>query len=277
MKPAGPKVTDYLDYRSYLKDCFKNMKEAHPGFSIRGFARHPSLALNSSGFMTQLLQGKRNLSQQLRLKFAQAMKLENRDAEYFDFLVQFNQAKSLEEKNYFFALLSRYRGSRARTLLDHQHRFFSHWYNTVIWNYFGLPNAKKHPAQIAKQLSGKVTPEQVEEALGLLLDMDLIAKTANGYTVNDRHLATGKAFLGQTARTYHKDFLTLGGDALEALPPEQRQFNVLTFSVSDRGFVAVRQRMEAFLHEVREIIDRDDDMNQVNVLAMQLYPAARTA
>jgi hypothetical protein len=37
----------------------------------------------------------------------------------------------------------------------------------------------------------------------------------------------------------------------------------------------VKQRIDAFLQEVREIIDRDEDMNQVNVLNIQLFPGAR--
>jgi uncharacterized protein (TIGR02147 family) len=275
MKTALPKVTDYLDYRSFLKDFFLKQKEIHPGFSVRSFARHPSLMLTSSGFMTQLLQGKRNLSQQLRLKFVQALHLDSRESEYFDFLVQFNQAKSLEEKNYFFAHLSRQRGSRARLLLENQNSFFSQWYNTVIWNYFGLPGARRHAPQISKQLVGGVSPEQVEQAMSLLQEMGLITKTANGFSVTDRHLVTPKVFSGQVAKAYHKEFMRLGADALDTLPPEQRQFNVLTFSVSDKGFAAVKQRIEAFLHEVREIIDRDEDLNQVNVLALQLFPAAK--
>src|SRR4051812_5673903 len=204
MKTALPRVTDYLDYRSFLKDYFLKQKEAHPGFSVRSFARHPSLMLTSSGFMTQLLQGKRNLSQQLRLKFVQALRLDSRESDYFDFLVQFNQAKSLEEKNYFFTHLSRHRGSRARLLQENQDGYFSQWYNTIIWNYFGLPGAKRHAQQIAKHLVGQVTPEQVDQSLQLLLDMGLISKTANGFAVTDRHLVTPRVFPGQVAKDYHK-------------------------------------------------------------------------
>jgi uncharacterized protein (TIGR02147 family) len=275
MKAVLPRVTDYLDYRSFLKDYFLKQKEIHPGFSVRSFARHPSLMLTSSGFMTQLLQGKRNLSQQLRLKFVQALKLDPRDSEYFDFLVQFNQAKSLEEKNYFFSHLSRHRGSRARTLLENQNSFFTQWYHTVIWNYFGLPGARRHAPQIAKQLVGGVTQEQVEESMALLQEMGLVTRTANGFAVTDRHLVTPKVFSGQVAKAYHKEFMRLGAEALDTLPPEERQFNVLTFSVSNKGFSAVKSRIEAFLEEVREIIDRDEDLNQVNVLSLQLFPAAK--
>lgn len=271
---AKPVVTDYLDFRSFLQDHFRHQKQNIPGFSMRGFARNPALKISSSSFMTNLLQGKRNLTQQLRLKFSKALHLEAQEAEYFDFLVQFNQAKSLEEKNYFFSQLSKYRGSRAKLLAEHQYQFFSHWYNTVIWNYFGLARAERQPERIAKHLATDLKPEQVEESLRLLLEMGLIKKMANGYEVSDRHMVTDKVFLGPVAKSYHKDFLRLAGDALEQVPAEKRQYNVLAFSVSDKGFGAIKQRIASFVQEVREIVDRDEGMNQVNILNIQLFPGA---
>jgi uncharacterized protein (TIGR02147 family) len=274
MESRKPQVIDYLDYRTFLKDHFRHAKEVNPAFSMRAFARHPSLAISSSSFMSNLLQGKRNLTQHLRMKFAKALRLEGQDAEYFDFLVQFNQAKSMEEKNYFFTQMSRYRGSRAKILAGHQLRFFSNWYNTIIWNYIALEKAERDPSRIARHLAGGVTPEQVEESLQLLLDLGLIRRLANGHAVVDRHMATERLFPGPVGRAYHQEFIRLAGIALEQVPPERRQYNVLAFSVSDKGFAAIRQRVASFVQEVREIIDRDEGMNQVNVLNIQLFPGA---
>jgi uncharacterized protein (TIGR02147 family) len=115
----------------------------------------------------------------------------------------------------------------------------------------------------------------VQESLDLLMGMGLIKKTANGHDVAERHLVTDKVFLGQVAKDYHREFLRLASGALDRYPPDKRQFNVLAFSVSDKGFAAVKQRIDAFLQEVREIVDRDEDMNQVNLLNIQLFPGAR--
>jgi uncharacterized protein (TIGR02147 family) len=180
----------------------------------------------------------------------------------------------MEEKNFLFTQMSKYRGSRAKILAGHQHRFFSNWYNTVIWNYVALEKAEREPARIARHLAGGITPAQVEESLQLLLEMGLIRKKANGYGVVDRHMATERVFLGPVARSYHQALIRLAGEALEQVPPEKRQYNALTFSVSDKGFSAIKQRVASFVQEVREVIDRDEGMNQVNVLNIQLFPGA---
>ena len=275
MKSDLPIVTDYLDFRSYLKDYFEYRRGQQSGYSMRTFAKNPALGISSSGFMTNLLKGTRNLTQRQRLQFAKALHLEERPAEYFDFLVQFNQAKSIEEKNHFFAYLSKHRGSQAKILLERQYQFFAKWHHSVILNYLGLDKAEATPARIAKHLALNISPAEVEESLKLLLSMDLIRKKANGYGITDRHLVTNKVFTGQVAKDYHHEFLRLAGGALDQFPPEQRQFNVLAFSVSNKGFAAVKQRIEAFLQEVREIIDRDEAINQVNILNIQLFPGAR--
>jgi uncharacterized protein (TIGR02147 family) len=275
MKPAPPVVTDYLDFRAFLKEWFRHRKEIQPGYSMRTFAANPSLGISSTSYMTNLLKGTRNLTQKQRLQFIKALKLEGAGAEYFDFLVQFNQAKTLDEKNYFFSHLSKYRGSQAKVLLEKQYAFFAKWHHSVIYNYLGLEKADATPARIAKHLAEELSATEVQESLELLLDMGLINRTANGYAVTDRHLATRKVFTGQVAKDYHRDFMRLASKALDKFGPERRQFNVLAFSVSDKGFASVKQRIDAFLHEVREIIDRDEGMNQVNVLNIQLFPGAR--
>lgn len=275
MKPSPPNVTEYLDFRSYLRDWFRYRKEIQPGYSMRTFAANPALGISSTSYMTNLLKGARNLTQRQRLQFIKALKLEGMAAEYFDFLVQFNQAKTLDEKNYFFSHLSRHRGSQAKILLEKQYAFFAKWHHSIIYNYFGLDKAEAAPARIAKHLAEYLTAAEVQESLELLLDMGLIRKTANGYAMTDRHLVTGKVFQGEVAKEYHKNFLRLAAVALDRFAPDQRQFNVLAFSVSDRGFAAVKQRIAVFLQEVREIVDRDEDINQVNVLNIQLFPGAR--
>jgi uncharacterized protein (TIGR02147 family) len=275
MKPTPPTVTDYLDFRSFLKEWFRHRKEIQPGYSMRTFAGNPALGISSTSYMSNLLKGARNLTQRQRLQFIKALKLEGPAAEYFDFLVQFNQAKTIEEKNYFFAHLSRHRGSQAKILLEKQYAFFAKWQHSIIYNYLGLEKADGAPARIAKHLAEDLSAAEVEESLDLLLAMGLIKKTANGFGVTDRHLATQKVFTGQVAKDYHREFLRLASKALDTYGPDKRQFNVLAFSVSDKGFAAVKQRINAFLQEVREIVDRDEAINQVNVLNVQLFPGAR--
>src|SRR5690606_22286195 len=110
----------YLDYRAFLDDYCRWRRSNDPGFSQRTFAREAGLPASSSSLLPAVIKGRRNLSQNLRVKFAKALGLPERENQYFDLLVQFNQAKGMTEKNFFFLQLSKFRSSRAHVLHESQ-------------------------------------------------------------------------------------------------------------------------------------------------------------
>src|SRR5690606_30310888 len=122
-----------------------------------------------------------NLSQNLRLRFGRAMGLAHQEMDYFELLVQFNQSKSEEERVHYHKRLAGFQGSRARILGETQRRFYTRWYYSVVWHYFGLHHNQNSPAHIAKKILPPLEPHQVEEAIAVLLELNLIRKLANGY------------------------------------------------------------------------------------------------
>jgi uncharacterized protein (TIGR02147 family) len=225
-----------------------------------------------------VIKGRKNLSQNLRLRFGRAMGLEPAEMEYFELLIQFNQSKSEEERSHYQAQLARFHGSRARVLEEAGQRFFARWYYGVVWHYFGLHRDQSSPARIAKSLFPPLSAEQVEEAIRVLLELQLIKKLANGYGVNDRHLASGKAFRGAPARDHNKAFIKLALDHLERAPSAERHFNVTSFSISRRGFERIRKRIDALRAEVRELAEADGGGggtgDRIYALALQMFPCS---
>ncbi len=275
---AAPRIFAYQDYRAFLEDFFSFRKAEDPGFSLRTFARLPGLALSSSSFISAVLKGRKNLSQNLRLRFGRALGLQPAEMEYFELLIQCNQSKSAEEKSHYQGQLGRFQGSRARALGETQQRFHARWYYSVVWHYFGLRQDNNSPARIAKSIFPPLSPQQVEEAIRVLLELKLIKKLANGYAVNDRHLATGKAFRGAAARDHHKEFLHLALDNLDRLPAAARNFNVTTFAISSQGKERILERIEALRAEVRELSEADAGTaggERIYALALQLFPCSQ--
>src|SRR4051812_25826266 len=109
--PAMQPLSTYLDYRQYLRDQYAEQKARNPRYSQRVFAR--KAGLSSSGFYSEVLNGKRQLAPAAVLRFAKALKLSAPEQAYFEALVAFNQAKTVEERNHHFAKLAGQRGARA--------------------------------------------------------------------------------------------------------------------------------------------------------------------
>lgn len=274
-KDRPPRLLQYLDYRAFLADYCEWRRLADPGFSQRVFAKEADLPASSSSLLPAVLKGRRNLSQNLRVKFSKALKLAERDANYFDVLVQFNQAKGMSEKNFFFTQLSKFRTSRAHVLNETQFEFFSKWYYSAIRSFFSMETGERNPVAIAARLFPEVTPAQVEDAIRLLLSLELIKKTANGYAVTEKHISTPKDVQARTAREHMLELTRMSMEILDKTPAALRQYNALMFTVSPQGFETVKERIRSFLEELREILDRDQGEDRIYSLTLQLFPNSR--
>ena len=87
-------IYDYSDYRQFLKDYYESHKAVNPNFSFRYLAQ--KAGINSSGYYKLVIDGKRNLTRATILKTCAALKLDDREAEYFENLVLFNHARVVE-------------------------------------------------------------------------------------------------------------------------------------------------------------------------------------
>jgi uncharacterized protein (TIGR02147 family) len=271
-----PRILHYLDYRDFIRDHCDYRKTIDPGFSQRAFAREAELPPSCSSLLPSVIKGRRNLSLNLRIKFAKALGLTERDFRYFDLLVQFNQAKGMIEKNHFFDLLTKFRSSRARIVGEGQYRYFSKWYHSAIWTYFSIDQKQRHPAIIAARIFPAITAAQAEESIRLLLSLGLIQKTASGYATTDKHLYTEKDLKAMATRQHLHEMTDTAMSVLESVPPERRQYNALMFSVSEAGFQAVKDRIRSFQEELREIVDHDKQEDRIYSLTMQLFPNSQS-
>src|SRR5688572_29012547 len=75
----------YLDFRQYLKDWYAEQKRINPRYSHRLFAR--KAGLTSTGFFSEVISGKRQLTQAAVLRFGKALKLNAQDQAGFECLV----------------------------------------------------------------------------------------------------------------------------------------------------------------------------------------------
>ncbi|MEO6097179.1 MAG: TIGR02147 family protein [Fibrobacteria bacterium] len=274
----GPRIYAFLDYRAYLAACFDYRKQQDPEFSLRTFASDPLLGLSSSSFISAVLKGRKNLSQNLRLRFGRALGLEPAELAYFELLVQGNQSQSADEKSHYEAQMARFHNARARELGEGQQRFYARWYYRVVWHFIGLRQDINSPARIAKSIFPPLTPAQAEEAIQVLLELRLIKRLANGYALNDRHLAAGQGFGGAAAREHHRGFLKLAEESLDRAPEPERRYSVTSFSISPRGRERVQERIEALRAEVRELAEADEGGlggDRVYALTLHLFPCSR--
>ena len=124
--------------------------------------------MNSSAFFKYVIEGKRNLSKGTLLKTCLAFGLKDKEAEYFENLVFFNQAKTVKEKNLYFDRLTRLRGDYdVKRVEERQYAYYSQWYHSAVRELLAMAKPGGDAKAIAQALLPAISPKQAQDSVDL--------------------------------------------------------------------------------------------------------------
>lgn len=266
-------IYEYMDYRQYLRDRYKEKGKASKSMSLRSFSK--AAGLSSWNYLKLIMDGKRNLTSKTIEKFAKALKLSKRDEDFFEVLVFMNQSTDPEEKNRLFAELMTFKRFQSIHKLEFEaYQLLSKWYIAATHELVSLPGFKNDPEWIASHLSPKIKTSEAAEAMKVLKDMGLIEidqKTGKVLHTKGR-LTTPSEVAGMAVFNFHKDILRLALEAVRFKPPKTRDVSGITISLSKEQFETARDMIRDFrrkLHAKLAVDEKGDAVYQIN---FQIFP-----
>lgn len=267
-------VFRYRDYREFLAAFYAQGKAA--GLSYRGFAR--SAGLGAPNYLKLVIEGKRNLSEQMAERFASACRLNEESTQYFKLLVAFSHATEDAERNALHERLSRFARFRSAQPLElAQKDYHSSWYIPALRELVTCSGFVEAPAWIAAHLEPNISEREAAHALDVLQRLGLLERDEGGKLVQaTRAVTTGQQASGLHIRNYHAELMQRAVHAMHHLPAEERYISALTLSASAATFDEVRRRVLAFRQELIALCDADPDPERVLQLNLQLFPLSRT-
>ncbi|MCX7726532.1 MAG: TIGR02147 family protein, partial [Chitinispirillaceae bacterium] len=151
---------DYDDFRIYLSDWYKAKKSTNPKFSYQMFAE--KAGIKNKGFIYNIINGKKQLSRANAAKLSMAIGHNRYEAEYFENLVSFNQAKDIKEQRYFFERMCNIKNLRksraeAQILREDQYEFYSQWYHATIRSIIDMYGFKDDYKWLAKMINPPIS------------------------------------------------------------------------------------------------------------------------
>ena len=267
-------IFEFTDHREYLQSYFREKKEMHPRFSYQVLA--DKAGFNNRGFIFNIIGGKKKLSKLHCYKLSMALGHTKREAEYFENIVAYTQAKNEEERSFYYQkVLKTAGGNTTETmLLSHdQFEFLSRWYHGAIRSLVDMYPVNNTYEEISRKLSPPVTPAQVKKSIRLLERLDLIAMGDDGYY----HL-TGKTIrtsreITQTARSrFHIECLDLAKKSIQNDSPESRNTMSITMGISDKTYRKVVDATQAFISTLVDLVKGDDKPDHVYQYELLLFP-----
>lgn len=265
------RVFDYTDYRKFLRDQFNELKNKTPGFTYRFIAERAGF--RSPGFLTQVLQGKSNLTETMARKIAKVIGLSKMEIRFFCHLVGFTQAPSHDQKRRRFQSMAAFGKARPRLVPLDAFELYDHWYYSAIRALLHYYDFKNDYKALAKKISPSITPLEAKKAIKVLEQLGFLFKNEQGrYVLTQKHITTGLETNSVLVNNFLVNTLEVGKDAFYRFPKEKRNFSALTLSVSQKGYAAILEKIAACRREIVEIADKDQDVDRVYQANFQLFP-----
>lgn len=266
-------VFEYLDYRKFLRDFLADKKRQQGRYSLRRFCK--LAGFGSSGYLTMILRGTRNLSASSVRQCIQVLELHGKEAEYFENLVFFNQARDEQQHDYYYERLSALKPRPLLTRLETcRLEYFSQKHHVVIREMVGLPEFVEDPAWIAQKMRPPITPTEAEHSIQLLISLHLLKRDGQGKLVqSEPSVTTDPEIFSREVYDFHRDTIGAAKLALLQVPPDLRDFSALTIPINDTALPIVKRKLQEMKEELVEYLNRDDHCHgEVYQINMQCFP-----
>jgi uncharacterized protein (TIGR02147 family) len=264
-------IFSYSDYRAYIRDYYEWRKADRTGFSYRQLAEQAGI--DSTSYFKFVIDGKRNLTKKTIFKACLALGLRDKEAEYFENLVFFNQARTPQEKNACFETLlalQRYRG--VAVIERDQMEFFREWHHCVIRELAVMHDFRDDWARLGRMLNPAIPAKAAEASVALLLELGFLVKRGGRYFQSEPVVATGPASGDELVMRHQMKMLQLAKETFERCRAQDRYIGSTTIGVSQETFLNLVRKVRDFRAHLMEMVSHDEFPDQVYQLTFSLIP-----
>lgn len=239
-------IYNFSDYREFLKDRYRQLKESDPLFSFRFFSKQAGFG--SPNYLKLVMDGKRNLSAEAIGKFAKGLRLDNHESEYFRYMVEYNQCDIAPKRKVYEAKLLYLRELfKVKTLIPELYDYYHEWYHAAIREMITKGKVKNEPATIAQSLVPQISEQEAEGSVALLTKLKFVSVTAEGMLVctDTQEIDSTSAAMAQ--KIYYEQMAELAAQSLYTQGPDTQDFESITLSMPTDKVGELRQKIRELI------------------------------
>lgn len=278
---TAPSISDYMDYRKFLKDFYEFKRESTK-HALRpyNYAIFSAAAdIKSPNYLKMIIEGKRNLSEDMISKFSKACGMNKAESDEFSLLVLFNQAEEPADRNMALKQLSEFRLEQKVKHGEIDRKVFEKIPNWIGWIIYALLDQEGvyfSVQQLKDVLRGKVSENEVQQALNQLLESgDLVKDAETGKISKGAAKEVPDEIPPALIRRLQMQLMYLGLESLYQDEANEREFGSLTLSLTEKEFNEIKfklRQMRKSLHKENTIARMESKGERVYQLNLQLYP-----
>lgn len=247
----------YIDFRLYLRDAFAQLKSKNSAYSQRMIAQKIGVA--STGWISDMLAGRRNLTSSHVVQLHTLLQHSTKAKAYFEVLVGYNQAASIDEKNRFYEQLLTFREVSAELVDRDRFEYFNEWYHSAIREKLLVEPFRGDYRQLAKSMEPAISPAEAQKSIELLLQLGMIsydAKTGE-YRPVDVHVKKQSGFDSLHYFNYLRANMQLGMESLVRIPKDERYMSALCTALSEDSFKEITEDFRALRRKIMALSEKD--------------------
>ncbi|MBK9579067.1 MAG: TIGR02147 family protein [Fibrobacteres bacterium] len=271
-----PELHDYTDFRIYLRDVLAwHRRRGDESFLQRELLKR--LGVASTGFISNLVAGRKNLTPTQIRRFAEILEFSESDALYFDALVHFGQSKDQSQRQEWLERLSQLRTVALETLAPKGMSMFSHSEAVFLYEYLTISEFDGDFERLGAAFDPPVSGDRIREALAVLESSGLVERDEKDrLRVCSTAVSSGPSPSSQDLANFHRRTMALARRSLSQTPQPERDLSVLTLGLSDDGFRRIRSEIAHFRRRLVAIALEETRADRVFQLNFHLFPVTRT-
>ena len=263
-------ILKYQDYRRFLQD-FYDWKKRTSAFSWRDYSKMAGFA--SPVFMKQVCEGKANLGKKATDKVADAFNFVGMERDYFFNMVTYAQAKTDEKRRYAYAEMQSIANANKVNLVGAEaYRYYDSWVHPVVRELApAMPGAM--PKEIANKCVNEVSAREIVDSIKFQVDSGFLKRVGDStYAQTDKLIAGDTQSISLAVRSMNRQMASFAVDAIDRFSAEERFISGITMGVSNDAYGKIVEVLRKCREQVQNIILKDDKVEQVLRLNLQLFP-----
>lgn len=276
-----PEISNYLNYRDYLKDFLKFKRTQKMGIRKYSYSDFAAAAdLKSPQYLKLVIESKRNLSDDGIEKFAKALGLSKKESEHFSYLVRYNQATEPQERYQHLQKLSYLRSEHTQELKS------PHWLKVIVYSICDGIGGAYTLNDFKKLLKDRCKTQALQKCLNEMVEEKALIRLDGGPTQADMfQKAPGQNTLSNDIpldiiKQIQSDLLFLGLESLFIDDPNKRDLGSFSIALTKSEFENVKFEIRKFRKALLKnlLIQREQGPGeQVYQVQFQVFPVTHSA
>lgn len=263
-------IFDYLDYREFLRDYYKEVKKEKSFFSYRFIGKKVGM---DSSYVIKVMQGSLHISPKKIDDFIKLLGLKGKEAEYFVTLVHFGRAKTDKERKFYFERIFSISSGKAQTLETHQYEFFQKWYYSAVWSIINCKPFDGDFSKLANLCVPPITISEAKQSIILLEKLKLIVKKEDGlYYTTEQNLTTGSKWISKVIENYQYEMIRLAEESISRFEKKDRDISTITLCIDEKHLPEIRDYISNFRSSLINLVNSYEGSSKVYQLNIQLFP-----